>query len=285
MLFLFYSIAVLLSIVLVLYVYSINIRSRPAIMIMSYLTTNMNTMFSNLHHDHIVQGKAIYAASSLGLKSKFVWVCFHGMGGNANRFDEIKRQICPMDHEMYLYEYPGHGFRYRTSNLGDMENWINDITSFYYHLKSIYAKDSQFIFFGFSWGGYIAATIASTLATTPSPVDHVLLVCPFTHYADIGRFGRRFSKSTVSLLDGLKIPLHDNLCQWHVLLFASDATVNKESRSKWSSITSVTVIEDKVEYDKTTHNCILWTEPYRQWVIKCINQKENTQRKNHVDDH
>jgi pimeloyl-ACP methyl ester carboxylesterase len=87
---------------------------------MSYLSTNMKTAFKSLDHKDIVQGKAI--ASTSATASKQVWICFHGLGGNANRFHEIRDKICPaeLNADVYFYEYPGHGFRYRTSNLGDM---------------------------------------------------------------------------------------------------------------------------------------------------------------------
>jgi pimeloyl-ACP methyl ester carboxylesterase len=151
-----------------------------------------------------------------------------------------------------------------------MESWFLDITSFYYYLKSIYEKETTFVFMGFSWGGYIAAAVASSLATTPSPVDIVLLVCPFSHYTDIGRFGRLFASRTSLLLDGLKIPEHKQIKQWHVLLFNSDATVNRESKSKWSKSIHITVIDDSQTYNKKTHNQILWSKEYRSWVLGAV---------------
>jgi alpha/beta superfamily hydrolase len=138
-------------------------------------------------------------------------------------------------------------------------------------LKQQYPPETKFVFFGFSWGGYIAASIASYLATALSPVDHVLLVCPFSHYADIGVIGRFLTKRTTSLLDGLKIPKHDKLHQWHVILVQSDATVNQNSKVKWQdTIDSITLVEDKPQYDKSTHNGILWTQAYKDWVLKCL---------------
>ncbi len=263
------GVCMILAIILVLYLYCVNIRYRPTIMLISYMSTNFKTMFKSLHHDHIIQGKAIYSPPPRENANQ-VWICFHGLGGNANRFCEIRDKVCPQEinAHVYFYEYPGHGFRYRTSNLGDMETWFLDITSLYYYLKSIYAKDTTFVFMGFSWGGYIAAAVASSLAITPSPVDYVLLVGPFGHYTDVGRMGRLFSSRTTTLLDGLSIPQHDKLHQWHVLFFNSDATINKHSQHKWGRLTSVTVVEDRAYYDKKTHNQILWSKDYHNWTLK-----------------
>lgn len=263
------GVCMILAIILVLYLYCVNIRYRPTIMLISYMSTNFKTMFRSLHHDNIIQGKAIYSPPPRENANQ-VWICFHGLGGYANRFCEIRDKVCPkeVNAHVYFYEYPGHGFRYRTSNLGDMETWFLDITSLYYYLKSIYAKDTTFVFMGFSWGGYIAAAVASSLAITPSPVDYVLLVGPFSHYTDVGRMGRLFSSRTTTLLDGLSIPKHDKLHQWHVLFFSSDATINKHSKHKWGRLASVTVVEDQYHYDKKTHNQILWSKDYHDWVSK-----------------
>jgi esterase/lipase len=167
--------------------------------------------------------------------------------------------------DLYFYEYPGHGFRYRTSFLGDMETWYKDISALYYSFRSSYPSTTQIIFLGFSWGGYIAASVASHLAITPSPVDHVLLVAPFSHYADVGKLGRFFSTRTESLLGNLSIPQQQHH-SWHVLLFNSDATINKSSKDKWRPLSSITVIEDKPSYDKMTHNTLIGSEPYNQWI-------------------
>ncbi len=248
-------------------------------MIMSYLDTNLKNLFRSLDKDpRIINQTAIHIKAADIImttqqqqqqqqRQKEVWVCFHGKGGSANRFAEIKNRICPDPHvELYMYEYPGHGFRYRTSSLGDMETWIVDISTFYYYLRHIYPPTTKIVFWGFSWGGYIASQVAARLAITPTPVDQVLLISPFSHYSDVGTLGKLLSTRTNHLLHNLRIPHHQQLQHWHVLLLRSDNTINQYSKDKWKPLHSITVIHDKPYYDNTTHNTVIGSPEYLQWL-------------------